>query len=536
MRKRIWIALLLAVSISIMACTGKTATEKPTTTESGATEAAEQTEATQGGVEYRDEINIAITAQPPTLDPPTTASQLTLDVSQNFYETLYTMNENYEPAPMLAESYEANEDNTKYTFKLRQGILFHDGTEMKAEDVAASMNYWIEKSTRAKNILGEAVFTVVDDYTVECTLPNPSTDLLTLMSAQTTYPAIRTKAAIEGAGETGVTDYNGTGPYKFVEWAQDQYILLEKNDNYQALDTPASGFSGKKEALVNKIYYRIVPDASTRVSGLLTGIYDLTEGIPTENYQEFVDNPEFELYSEAGGTLTLFFNVKEGILSDAKVRQAIVTGINSEEVMLASYKDPGLFTLDPGYMNKNNPKWASTAGQENYNLADPEKAKEQLKAAGYNGETVRLLTTQDYNEMYNATLVIQEQLRQMGVNAQVDTFDFPTFMEKRADRSTWDIFITSNGYQVLPQQLLVVDPTWAGADDPKIAEFITTIRQAKTDEEAKAGWDALQGFLYNDYISSLALGQYNTIMVANKKVEGVVYWQAPILWNVRVQK
>lgn len=538
MNKKQLIALLLAAMMLLAtACTPPA--EKPAT-EAGQTPATDSGAATDEGATdapagaYRDTINVALTAQPPTLDSPTTASQIALDISQNFYETLYTQNENFEPTPMLAKSHSVNDDFTVYTFELRDDVVFHNGQPMTAEDVVASMNYWLQKSSRAKNLLGEAEFVVTGDFTVECRLPNPSRDLLALMSAQANMPAIRTKEAIESAGDTGVTDYNGTGPYKFVEWTQDQHITLEKNENYKPLDTPASGFSGKREALTDKIVYHFVPDASTRINGMLTGLYDVTEDVPTENYEELSQNPDFQVFTEVGGTLTLFFNVTEGVLSNVDMRKAIVTGLNNEEIMIGSFVNPDLFTMDPGYMNMNNPQWASKAGEENYNVADPEKAKELLQAAGYNGETVRLLTTPDYNEMYSATLVVQEQLRQMGINAEVESYDFPTFMEHRQDLSSWDIFITSNGYQITPQQLLILDPSWAGADNPELKDMITEMRNAETQDEARAKWDAIQAYLYNDYLSSIALGQFNEVGLINKKVEGFVYWQAPILWNTRV--
>lgn|GEM_PF-3009575 len=155
--------------------------------------------------------------------------------------------------------------------------------------------------------------------------------------------------------------------------------------------------------------------------------------------------------------------------------------------------------------------------------------------AGYGGGEVHLLTTPDYDEMYKATLVVQEQLRQVGIDAKVDAYDFPTFMEKKKDFKNWDLFITSNAYQLTPQQLLVLNPEWAGANDPRLKEGVEKIRAAGNHDDAKKAWDELQGFLY-DYLSSIALGQYKEIAAVSEKVEGFVFWQAPILWNTKVRK
>ena len=154
--------------------------------------------------EHETKLKVALTAQPPTLDPPLTVSQAALDVAQNFFETLYTQDGNFKPTPMLAKSCEISDDRRTYTFRLREGVLFHNGKEMDADDVAASMNYWLEKSARAKNLLGGSKFEAKDRYTVVLTLQNPSGDVLSLMSAQANFPAIRPRDVIERATEKGV--------------------------------------------------------------------------------------------------------------------------------------------------------------------------------------------------------------------------------------------------------------------------------------------------------------------------------------------
>ena len=203
-------------------------------------------------VEHETKLKVALTAQPPTLDPPLTVSQAALDVAQNFFETLYTQDRNFNPTPMLAKSCEISDDRRTYTFRLREGVLFHNGKEMDADDVAASMNYWLEKSARARNLLSGSKFEAKDRYTVVLTLPNPTGDVLSLMSAQANFPAIRPRDVIERATEKGVAEYVGTGPFVFEEWKPDQYIRLTRNPNYRALDTEPSGFAGRREALVEE--------------------------------------------------------------------------------------------------------------------------------------------------------------------------------------------------------------------------------------------------------------------------------------------
>jgi peptide/nickel transport system substrate-binding protein len=132
-------------------------------------------------------------------------------------------------------------------------------------------------------------------------------------------------------------------------------------------------------------------------------------------------------------------------------------------------------------------------------------------------------------------LVIQEQLRQIGMNVKVENFDFPTFLETKNDRSKWDIFVASTGYQITPPQLLAVNPDWAGLDNETVKQALIDIRGAATPEAAKQEWEKLQGFLY-EFASSTVIGHYNGVVATTKKLEGFELFEAPVVWNAKVAK
>lgn len=488
-------------------------------------------------VSYKEELKIAITAQPPTLDTAQTVSAVALDIAGNIYQQLFQLDANYNPVPVLAQSYEVSEDGKTYTIKLREGVKFHNGDVMTAEDVEASMNRWLVTSSRAKALLEGAKFSTVDENTVELIVPVATSDILILMASQAQFPSIMPKEIIETATEEGFSEYVGTGPYKFGEWKQDQYIQLEKFDDYVAVENAgeANGFVGEITAPTQTLKYVFVSDHATRIAGVQTGEYDIADSIPIENYEQLEANPNLELQSLPNGTLTAFFNTSEGLFKNETLRKAVLAALNNEEIMLAAFAKPELYSLAPGYLNDNQTQWASDAGKELYNQADTEKAKQLLEEAGYNGEEIVLLTTKDYNEMYTGTLVIQEQLRQIGLNVRVDTYDFPTFLETKGDRSKWDLFLASTGYQITPPQLLAVTPDWAGLQDETIANGLKSIRTASTPEAAKAEWEKVQGYMY-EHATSTVLGHYNVVVAVNKKVEGFELFEAPVVWNAKVAK
>lgn len=484
--------------------------------------------------EYKDTINVAMTAEPPSMDPPRTVANVALNIGLHIYETLYTMDEEFNPQPMLAEGYEVNDDMTEYTFTLRQGVKFHNGEEMKASDVAASMNYWLNTSDRAKNLLKGGNFEVVDDYTVKASFSEPAKDLVTIMASRPTFPAIRPKAAIDAAGDNGVTEYIGTGPYRFEDWKHDQYVHLVANEDYQPREEEPSGYAGRREPLTQNIYYHIVPDSGTRVAGILSGTYDIAEDIPSDNYEMMESNPDLQILTSGGGTLVASLNVTEGPLADLQVRRAIEMGIDNDAIGQAGYGNSSLFDVNPNYMNPDHVIWGEVPALDYYNKKDVEGAKKLLAESSYNGEEIVLLTTPDYLEMYNATVALQQQLTNIGINAKIDAYDFPTFMERKEDTSNWDIFITSNGYQVLPQQVLSLTPSWSNATDETFIEKIELVKEAVDEAEQKAAYHDLLQFIYNDYISSNVFAQYKSFIVANKNIEGLTYLQMPFLWNTQV--
>ena len=137
--------------------------------------------------------------------------------------------------------------------------------------------------------------------------------------------------------------------------------------------------------------------------------------------------------------------------------------------------------------------------------------------------------------MYNATLVVQEQLKQAGFNAEVESYDFSTFMEHRSDPKQFSMFITSNSYNMLPIQLSVLDKGWAGLDRPEVTEGIATIRSAETEKDAAKAWEDLQTFLYEDGAATV-LGHFTNVILTNENVDGVSYVRFPIYWNATVSK
>ncbi|MFW5645765.1 MAG: ABC transporter substrate-binding protein [Acetivibrio ethanolgignens] len=482
---------------------------------------------------YKEELNVAMTANPPSLDVHGVNSNIVGGIGTHIYEPLFAMNSNYEPTPVLADSYSVDETGKVYTIKLREGVKFHNGEEMVADDVVASMTRWLNLSGKANALLNGTVFEKVDNYTVKMIVPEAYADVMTVLAASIQFPAILPKTSIDNASESGITEYIGTGPYKLQEWKQDQYVHLTRYDEYAQPAGETSGFTGKKEANVKDIYYHVVTDDATRVAGLQNGQYDIAEEMPQERYAELEKDDNLQFSVKTTGTLNLFFNTSVGIMANRDMRQAIMSCLSTEEILLAAYGDSSLYILNPGWCNPDDAMWGTDAGNEYYSQNNIEKAKEYLNKAGYNKEEIVLVTTPDYSEMYNATLVVQAQLQKAGINAVVEAYDFATFMEHRSDPKQFSLFITSNRYNLSPVQLSVLTKDWAGLDVKEVDDRMETIRTAASAKEASTAWADLQSFLY-EYGAASVLGHYSGLIATTKKVEGFNYFDFPLYWNVNV--
>jgi len=482
-------------------------------------------------------LNVAMDAPPPTLDQPTSSAVTTQNTSRAIFEPLITVDSSFKAVPMLADQVNVSDDNKTYTFTLREGIKFHDGNEMTSKDVVASMERWMEISTSAGNIFEGATWSDNGEYEVILDLEKPSVLTLDALASDIQGAAVMPKEIIESASAEGVSEYIGTGPFKLEEWKQDQYIHLTKYEDYQALDTEADGLAGKKEALVDDIFIHIVPDSTTRLTGLETGEYDLAYGISYDDYERVNNDPNLETLLDQSSHEVLIMNRVEGPVSDPKMRQAINIGLDKDEIMMAAFPNEDLYTLESGYMNSRISNWESQEGSEYYNQNDPEKAKEILEEIDYNGEEIVFMTTRDYDDFYNASVVVAEQLKGLGINVSLEVVDWPTLVDARENElDKWDISITSFSLATSPTHILAFSPSWAGGvNDDKTIDMIKSIENAPDQEAAKEVWDKLQEHSWAEHLPIIQLGAYNDLFGMSSKVKGVTTMTGPIYWNVSVE-
>ncbi|RYL86391.1 ABC transporter substrate-binding protein [Sporolactobacillus sp. THM19-2] len=480
-------------------------------------------------------LNVAYDVVPPSIDPHMTTSAAVMEITRPVFETLVALDAENNPKPQLAESWKFSEDGKTVTFELRKGVKFHNGKEMTSADVVASMERWEKLSPLAQGRLKNATFTAQGKYIVLLNLAKPDSTVLMTLANPLQYSAIMPKEIIDSATQTGVKKYIGTGPFKVVKADPQQYLNLEKFTAYKPIGDTSSGLSGRHEAKVEKININFVKDPSTRVSGLESGQYDLATGIPYDNYATLKNNSNLKSYMYDFGLLGIAFNKKQGVFADQKMRQAVQYALKKKDVLTSAFVNPKFFELEPMLATGNQPLWNNNQGEDVYNSEDVNKAKQLLAESGYKGQKITIITTRDYEYLYNASIAIQQQLKKIGMNVKLENYDWPTLLKRRAVPQGWDMFTMGWLNEAVPVNYNFLYskneyPGWT--NDPKIDDLIVKIQSVSDMKEVSPLFSQLQKEFYM-YAPIAKLGDFKNYAVHQKSVSGLSSFNGAInLWNV----
>lgn len=515
--KKNYISLLL-MTLLLLIVAGCSNDKEATGTTEGNSDANKETEAVAGGT-----LNIAYSSEPITLDAQITGDTAAKDISRSIFESLVILDAEGNVQPDLAEKIEVSDDQKVYTFDIRKGIKFHNGKELTADDVEASLNRWIKLSSLGKTNFIGATVEKTGDYQVKLTLQTPNVNTLALLADPIPAAGIYPKEIVENAPDEGTAEIIGTGPYKLKEWKKNQYIALEKFEDYSS-----EGRTIQKQASLDGIQFNFISDESTRISGVTAGQYDIAVNISPDNAKQIESTSNVENIVSPGGFMGLFYNTKNGLFSNLKIRQAVNTLLDSEAILTGTYGSTEYYELTSSIVAKEFPNYYSEAGSDQYNLADPEKAKALLKEAGYNGEEVVIITTRDWLDSYNTSLVIQQQLESIGIKVKLEVQDTQTLFDTWTSEKNWDLAPVSwAGRATIFQGFWTV----GGAPVEKSQKYLDAIKAVPTVEEAREEIDAAQQYVWDELPFTL-IGHKKHIAAVSTKVTGYEFNLGPVFYNV----
>lgn len=482
-----------------------------------------------------DQLTVATIGEPPGLDTMLPYGILAQHIGKHIYENLFTFDADWRPVPQLLSSYELSEDGTVYTFRLRAGVPFHDGTVLSSEDVVASLTRWVEVESTARSTVAPAFVSLeaVDDLTVRLELSAPVAPLVYLLAADAApiYPA----SIVEKYGENAIQEFIGTGPYRFSEWLPDRYLELTRFEDYANRTEEASGFAGSREAHFQSIRFTPVPDVAVRAAGVQAGQYDVALDINPDMLVQFSSDPSVQTVVIAPFGWPFFaLNKAQGVLSEKCVRQAVLASLNMDDMMAAGFGDPALYDVDGSIYPPEIATWYTQAGTEAYNQKDPARAASLLEECGYDGSPVRILTSRQYDFLYRISLVAGQQLEAAGFAVELQVVEWATLAERRQQPEAYDFFVSFNSMSPAPPlyQLWLFEywpGWWANAEkDALLAQFNESVAL----EEQVAIWEEIQKVIYEE-VPAIKIGNFYGLALASPNIEGLQERYTMPFWNVQ---
>jgi glutathione transport system substrate-binding protein len=367
--------------------------------------------ASTGSVLAAKDVVLAISQQPETLDPYNTNTTLTTAVTKSFYQGLYGFDKDLKIQPVLAESHTVSKDGLVYTFKLRQGVKFHDGTDFNAEAVKVTLDRVLNpdnKLARFNQFNRVDKVEALSPFSVRITLKEPFAPFINSLAHASA--AMISPTALKKYGNKDIA-FNpvGTGPFTFVEWKQTDFVKVKKFDGYWKQGYPK----------VDTLTWKPVGENSTRAAMLQTGEADFATPLPYEQAAELEKNAKLKLVTGPSIiTRYISFNMLQKPFDNSKVRQAINYAINKEalaKVAFNGYAFPAEGVVPQGV------KYAHKMAPWPY---DPKKARELLKEAGYaNGFESVLWSAYTTTTAQKTIQFVQQQLAQVGIKLSVQSLE-----------------------------------------------------------------------------------------------------------------
>ena len=465
---------------------------------------------TAGG--YKNTLTWAQGADVTSLDPHQGKETPAVQVNTQIFDTLVTVDpETNEVVPQIAESWEQTDDQT-YVFKIREGIKFHDGSDLTAEDVKFSLD-------RARNSAAVSYIvnfieevTVDDDHTVTVKTTAPYAP--TLRNLAIPFAAIVPKAVVEADENAFIQNPVGSGPYKFVEWNHGDHVTLKAFDDY---------YAGKPET--ENLIMKVIPETSQRTIALETGEVDLAYDLAVNDIPKVNSDDKLTVYEIP--SLTCWYvsmNMNKKPFDNPKVREAMSMAIDRQTIIDTINAGSGQ-TADAiiapavfGYYS---------TGVKEYN---PTKAKELLAEAGYPNGFSTTLWVNDNQSRIEMCQAMQAMLLEIGVQCNLEVLEFGSFIS-RTTAGDHDLayfgWTTSSGDADYSYYSLEHSTQQGAAGnrsflaDPDVDKLIEEARSNTNEEERKELYKELAIKL--DEINNNIPVYYSSINVgANKKVEGFV--------------
>jgi peptide/nickel transport system substrate-binding protein len=452
------------------------------------------------------ELIAAISAEPERLDPHLTSSYASFQILENVYDTLVQPGDDLTMEPALAEEWETSDDDLTWTFTLRDGVNWHDGRELVADDVVFSYERIIEEGQNAYRFESVESVTAPDDATVVIEVSRPTPNLLALIGAFKGMAIVQPEAVEDGTIDSEPV---GTGPFRFVSQQPDGEVVLEANDDYWQDGLPR----------LSGIRFRPIPDPTVKLTNLQSGEVGWADGVPPQQLDGLLDGDDPVVEAVPGGDYWyLAMNQEREPFDDVDVRRAVAFAIDREAVTEAALF--GAATPNQTAIPEANFFHTDHAPFDH----DPEQAEQLLADAGVDDLTMELLVTNEYPETVTAAEVIDDQLGEVGIDVTIREVDINGFFDAQGE-GDFDAFILGWLGNIDPddfyyaQHYTDANFNFQGYSNPEVDELLDGARQETDEDERKELYDQAVETIV-DEVSYLYLYNPDVVHAWTPDVEG----------------
>lgn len=489
------LVLFLVLLLALTGCSGGASNE-------------DTNEPTTGGV--KDTIIFAQGADVTSLDPHIGKETPAITVTDQIFDTLTMTDDDMKVQPGIAESWEQLSD-TSYKFKIREGIKFHNGETLTAEDVKFSLDRAIASSyvSYIVNFISEVE--VEDEYTVVVNTHEPYAPILMNLAHPST--AIVCKSAVEADPEAIKTSPIGCGPYKFVEWKQGDSVKLEAFEDYY-LGAPVT----------KNVVMRVIPENAQRTIALETGEIDIAYGLSVNDIERVNEDEKLDVLTTKTSSVTyISFNTEREPFNDIRVRQAIAYAIDKQ--LLVDTLLYGQGAVANSVISEVVFGGVKDLEGLEYN---PEKAKELLKEAGVKEDIEFTICVNDNQIRIETCQVIQEFLNEVGIKLKIEVLEFGSLIEKTTNKQhdmAFFAWVTSTSdadytyYPLFHSSMHGAPGNRSFYNNPEVDKLIEAGRTNSDYVEREKTYKEIAEVLA-DEVPSLPLYFQNMSVGINKKVEG----------------
>src|SRR5882672_6030830 len=484
------------------------------------------------------------------IDPIFTTAYITRDHGYMVYDTLLATDANFKIQPQMAD-WKVSDDKLTYTFILRDGLKWHDGTPVTAEDCVASLRRWGKSDGMGQKLMDfTSSLEATDPKTITLKLKEPYGLVLeSIGKPSSLVPFMMPKRLAETPPDKQIPEQIGSGPFKFVksEFQPGVKSVYEKNTDYVPRKEASSWTAGGKAVKVDRVEWITMSDAQTAVNALQSGDIDFLENPPFEMLPILEGNKDLkvEVLNKFGFQTLGRMNFLYPPFDNVKVRRAAFLALNQKDVLDALVGNPKYYQICGAFFVCGTPLETDVGAESVVKGNGMAEAKKELAASGYDGTPVVIMAPGDVVTLKAQPIVAAQLLREAGFKVDVQAADWQTVVARRANQKPakeggWNMFFTNfTSADVLNPVVNVLisgrgrNGGWFGwPEDAKIEAMRDAFARSLSSEEQKKIAIDIQKEVY-DQVIYVPLGQYRVAAAWRTSLTGVLEGPAtPVFWNV----